>query len=220
MDYENGRKELEMLNQQEAFHFVNGVEANSLEEFLEALKIVDSNTFFYHLTNRNDYANWIRGVYSDNVLADKVEMSKDRISIHDLIEQRLEELKGYFFAKRENEINSDEINSLKSELKKELLDLEESLKTNLEKDLEKEIKKDVHNVETEVVKDNNMINSEIVDLESEMSDLKKKLNSTSRSIQRELQEESEDNTILARAVEFLIGVGFGMVIMYIIQRII
>ncbi|MDD3263862.1 MAG: hypothetical protein PHT94_03125 [Candidatus Nanoarchaeia archaeon] len=217
---EKTKKELETLSSNEAFRFVNGVEARSLEEFLGALKIIDSNTFFYHIDDRNDYANWIRGVYEDNLLADKVEASKDRISIHDVIEERLEELKKYFLERKVSEETNDEIASLKNELKKELLELEESLKNNLEKDLEKEISKDINKIEKSISEENKIINTEISDLEKEMLGLKENLQKENKSMYRDLKEEYEDNSILTRAVEFLIGVGFGMIIMYIIQKII
>ena len=220
MDMGNSKKELELLNSQEAFRFVNGVEASSLEEFLEALKIIDSNTFFYHIDDRNDYADWIRGVYRDNLLADKVEGSKDRIAIHDILEERLDELKKFFLNNKVSEEKNEEIDSLKNELKKELLELEESLKNNLEKDLEKVISKDIGKLEKEMDNDNKNIAKEILDLENEMKGLKTNLQKENKELQKNYKEEYEDNSILTRAVEFLIGVGFGMIIMYIIQKII
>lgn len=218
------KKELEMLDDSEAFVFTNGAKANSLEEFLEALKIIDSNTFFFHLNGRNDYANWIRGVFGDDELAKKIEKSSDRIEIHDSIEERLIELKDFFIGKNKSpkKVNTSKNNlvSLKEELKSELTDLEKTLKKDLEEDIENKLSKDIRtSIEETSVKNEEEVEKELNTLIKEIDGLKKKFSSTSKTFEKDLREEEEDNLILARAVEFLIGMGFGMIIMYIIQRI-
>jgi hypothetical protein len=58
------------LPPERCFHLHDGRSLGSLEELRAALLVMDDSLFYYHVVpGRNDFANWILGVFGDEVLA-------------------------------------------------------------------------------------------------------------------------------------------------------
>ena len=82
---EKGKKVLRAItsvSEEMAFNFYTDLgkptefSAENIKEFYEIVKRVDANALAFHLY-RGDFANWIRGVFEDSVLADKLVSIRD-----------------------------------------------------------------------------------------------------------------------------------------------
>ncbi len=72
------------------FYFSNGESAESLEEFLEKLRVIDNECFLYHVNDeRNDFTSWIRECVGDNILSNRVDKLKDKNKIINTIDKRV-----------------------------------------------------------------------------------------------------------------------------------
>jgi|GEM_PF-4017878 len=64
------------------FYLHDGRTLKSIHEFVEALKTMDDYTFSHHVTvDRNDFANWISGVFGEIALASQVRSINDRTNL-------------------------------------------------------------------------------------------------------------------------------------------
>lgn len=71
--------ELEIKNPAEWFYAADGRVWKSLFQFREELPFVSEGTFSHHVTpSRNDFANWMRGVFKNEGLARQLESSKTK----------------------------------------------------------------------------------------------------------------------------------------------
>ncbi len=69
------------------FHMHNGVVIKNLHELIDALEIIDEDTFKHHVNApMDDFAGWIRNVIKDTNLADKVSKIKTREEMITLLE--------------------------------------------------------------------------------------------------------------------------------------
>jgi len=69
------------------FYLYNGVIIKNLHEMIEALEIMEEDTFRHHVNDKkNDFAEWINNVVKDKGLAEKVYKSKTRDEIINLLE--------------------------------------------------------------------------------------------------------------------------------------
>jgi hypothetical protein len=79
---------------EKGFHFFNdwhmptGISANSIFDFLNALKKVDVKSLDFHL-KRNDFVRWMREVIRDDVLASEFENLRDAGLAGEKIRDRL-----------------------------------------------------------------------------------------------------------------------------------
>ena len=82
---EKGKKVLRAITSvsgENAFNFYTDIgkptefSAENIKEFYETVKRVDANALEFHLY-RGDFANWIRGVFEDSALTDKLVSIRD-----------------------------------------------------------------------------------------------------------------------------------------------
>ncbi|MGB9748522.1 MAG: hypothetical protein ACP5OZ_02985 [Candidatus Woesearchaeota archaeon] len=112
----------------ESKYFVlkDGKRLASIQELVEALRVISDDVFYHHVNDfKNDFENWVRFVFLNNELADKIGKFKTRNDI-------LLELQNYVL---KNKQNKQEINQIKkSDLPKEdknpkILELETRLES-------------------------------------------------------------------------------------------
>ncbi len=67
------------VTQTQYFKLKNGVVIKNVREMLEVLKVIDDETFNYHISNgRNDFYEWIKNIVKDESLAHKMLGKRDR----------------------------------------------------------------------------------------------------------------------------------------------
>src|SRR3989338_572623 len=67
---------------EQSFHLVNGRNLKNLHELANALVSMDEKTFSHHVTkDRNDFSNWIKGVFREEELADQISRIRSREGI-------------------------------------------------------------------------------------------------------------------------------------------
>lgn len=77
---------------EKAFILNNGEKARSVEELAEKLLHLDDACYSSHANNqKNDFSSWIKGVYEDKKLADKLAKAKNPAEASDVIKTRLAE---------------------------------------------------------------------------------------------------------------------------------
>jgi hypothetical protein len=75
----------------------NGVVCRNIYELVTTLTSMGDPTFRYHVdraSRRNDFANWIRHVLGDDVLAERLYAINDKDLYADVIKERIKELEG------------------------------------------------------------------------------------------------------------------------------
>src|SRR3989338_10063987 len=73
---------LRSASQEQSFHLANGRVLKNLHELSNALVSMDEKTFFHHVTrDRNDFSNWILGVFRDEELAKQIARNRNRESM-------------------------------------------------------------------------------------------------------------------------------------------
>jgi hypothetical protein len=66
------------------FYMHDGRVLKSLFDLVDALKNIDDNTFYHHVnTQRNDFSNWINGVFEHHILAEHIKNIRNK---HELLE--------------------------------------------------------------------------------------------------------------------------------------
>lgn len=82
-------------NPENAFWACNGDILRNLYELLNHIKKTDEWTFKYHVNDdnqKNDFAKWVRDVFSDNKLADELESVKDKNRYIQILQRRIRQL--------------------------------------------------------------------------------------------------------------------------------
>jgi hypothetical protein len=83
-----------MIDEDKYFYFVGGGKATSLEELKEALKHCPNSEFVFHLNSgKNDFANWVEGVFGEHDLADDLRKVMERHDVIYLIDRYLKRKK-------------------------------------------------------------------------------------------------------------------------------
>jgi len=80
---------------EKAFWNTNGVVCRNIFELVNNISAMDDRAFRYHVNNdhtKNDFANWIRDVLEDNVLANQLQGILDKDRYIDIINQRIKDL--------------------------------------------------------------------------------------------------------------------------------
>lgn len=71
----------------------NGRTLKNLFELTNALQSMDDETYYHHVNSeRNDFSNWIRHVFSDDSLADDMTKAKDKEDMVKIINKRIKKL--------------------------------------------------------------------------------------------------------------------------------
>jgi len=85
------------------FWLSNGKSVKSLSELAAVLRKLDKKTIQHHVTSdRNDFVNWIRDVYKDRNLAERVMKAKTKVQMSNAILKslKLESLKNMLMIKQ------------------------------------------------------------------------------------------------------------------------
>ena len=76
------------------FFCADGKVFSSIEQLQHALYNMSPNTFRYHVNQqKNDFSNWIKYVFRDELLAQDIQKQKSKEAIAKRIKTRLQELK-------------------------------------------------------------------------------------------------------------------------------
>ena len=89
------KEKLAVINAKDELRFWinNGPILKNLEDLKNALKKISEKTFKYHVNKeKNDFANWVKNVLSDKILANKLAKIK---TVKTMIKAVEEELKKY-----------------------------------------------------------------------------------------------------------------------------
>lgn len=79
-----------MLDQGKWFYLAGGKSAQSIEELAQVLKEVPDNEFVFHVNGaKNDFANWVEGVFEERDLADELRHVMERKDTVRVLEQYL-----------------------------------------------------------------------------------------------------------------------------------
>lgn len=72
---------------EEYFYMHNGVVLKNLHDLIDILEVIDEATLSCHVKdNKNDFGEWIRHVFKDNALADKIKNAKTKIEMIEILE--------------------------------------------------------------------------------------------------------------------------------------
>ncbi|MEM4330531.1 MAG: hypothetical protein QW273_00810 [Candidatus Pacearchaeota archaeon] len=75
-----------------SFFLVNGGILKNIPELVSALKEMPDETYNYHVTKeKNDFANWIRDIYKNEELANKLFKAKNKKEVIKILEKALVE---------------------------------------------------------------------------------------------------------------------------------
>lgn len=72
---------------EEYFHMHNGIVLKNLHDLIDILEVIDDEAFNFHVKHdKNDFSEWIRHVFKDNKLADKIRNAKTKIEMIEILE--------------------------------------------------------------------------------------------------------------------------------------
>ena len=75
---------------EKSFFVHNGPVCRSISDLVEAIKGMDDHTFHHHVREgNNDFANWLRDVHGQRILAKKISMTTDRKTITKMLFQSM-----------------------------------------------------------------------------------------------------------------------------------
>ena len=70
------------VNPEQYFHMRNGVVLKCLHDLIDILEVIDNETFDYHVNNnKNDFSEWVRHIFRDNKIADKMKNAKTKLEM-------------------------------------------------------------------------------------------------------------------------------------------
>ncbi|MEM4396906.1 MAG: DUF5752 family protein [Candidatus Woesearchaeota archaeon] len=91
-----------------AFILANGIKLYSLNDLKDALEIMPEDIYRSHVTPyRNDFSNWIRDVFKDYILAERITKAMNKEEAAKMIEKRIEFLKSRIDYLEELEKNNE-----------------------------------------------------------------------------------------------------------------
>ena len=86
-------KKLRSVSDDEAFYLVNGKRLGSLYELRDELKRMEEKVFQHHVNkHKNDFANWVRDIIGDDLLAEAISSISDKREMYLAIKSRIKEL--------------------------------------------------------------------------------------------------------------------------------
>ncbi|MEK6946849.1 MAG: hypothetical protein AABX32_04545 [Nanoarchaeota archaeon] len=75
------------VNPEQYFHMRNGVVLKCLHDLIDILEVIDNETFDYHVNNnKNDFSEWVRHIFRDNKIADKMKNAKTKLEMIETLE--------------------------------------------------------------------------------------------------------------------------------------
>ncbi len=78
------------IDSSQFFYASNGEIIKNLEELSSFLKKIDEETFSKHVDeNKNDFSNWIKEVFNEKKLSQKIEKCKNPLEMSKIISKRL-----------------------------------------------------------------------------------------------------------------------------------
>lgn len=81
------------VSPEEIFHLDNGLKVSNIRDLVHQLELMNDKTFKAHVNEeKNDFANWIRYVFKDDVLANRLHKSNKKEEIIQILEDRIVEL--------------------------------------------------------------------------------------------------------------------------------
>lgn len=81
---------------EKAFWVSNGVTCRSIFELADSISKANDYVFTYHVNRdnkKNDFADWIRNVLGDDILAERLHAIRDKEHYIEVIRERVKELK-------------------------------------------------------------------------------------------------------------------------------
>lgn len=79
-----------MLEKDKWFYFAGGKSAKDLHELVNALKEIHDEEFSFHVNaGKNDFANWVEGVFNEKDLADEMRTVMEKKDTIDIIKKHL-----------------------------------------------------------------------------------------------------------------------------------
>jgi len=86
-------KQLKPVPQDKIFYVYEGGTINSLYQLADSLASMPAKSFNHHVTpTRNDFANWVRDVIQDSVLAQRISSQKSKALMEKTVRERIHEL--------------------------------------------------------------------------------------------------------------------------------
>lgn len=83
----NIEKQKTILPEEKWFTLKNGKKLSTINDLKESLKYVDDDIFHHHVTSqKNDFSSWIRHVFMDAKLADKIMSAKSKNELVSILE--------------------------------------------------------------------------------------------------------------------------------------
>lgn len=99
------------------FYLANGMTIKNVSGLIVQLKKVKDEVYNHHVTsNNNDFANWIKDIYSDEILAKELMKSKNKKTLIKTLENALKENEKK--AKEQQKIREKENKKREEEIKK------------------------------------------------------------------------------------------------------
>jgi len=81
---------MQTIKSENFFFLNNGTRLRSMEDLRSALRKMNDSTFGYHVNEeRNDFYNWIKDVFSEFKLANKIKNVKNKKQMHSIINKFL-----------------------------------------------------------------------------------------------------------------------------------
>ena len=75
---------------EKSFFVYNGPVCKTIEDLVDAISHMDDHTFYHHVhEDNNDFANWLRDVHGQRILAKKMSMTTDRKTITKMLFQSM-----------------------------------------------------------------------------------------------------------------------------------
>lgn len=72
---------------EEYFYLHNGIVIKNLHDLIDILEIIDEDTLRFHFNEKkNDFSEWVRHVFKDNNLADKMKNAKAKMEMIEILE--------------------------------------------------------------------------------------------------------------------------------------
>ena len=86
-------RQLKSVSQDKVFYVFEGPVIKNLYELAEALLAMSQKSFSHHVnSSKNDFANWVRDVVDDAILALRLSAQRDKREMEKIVKARIKEL--------------------------------------------------------------------------------------------------------------------------------
>jgi hypothetical protein len=77
-------------DEEEIFKLNEGLVLFSLYDLVDALEMMTDEVYYHHVTNdRNDFETWIKDIFLDEHLAQRVHFAKNKTEMHEILKKRV-----------------------------------------------------------------------------------------------------------------------------------